>query len=127
MFEEIQAKSYFIQLGSNCAAFPARCRPRRRRRRRRRGHHPSPKPPAPKPGVSGRDRTGWGGNSLLGVKAKALQLKLGPESRLRVGKYGWRAVLALVLSQGHRAGWQQGWGVCPPSGGQDLASGLGAA
>lgn len=87
---------------------------------------PQSKAAAPKPGVGGRDRTGWGGNSLLEVKPKALQLKLGPESRLRVGKYGCRAILALVLSQGHRAGWQQGWGVCPPSGGQDRASGLGA-
>lgn len=106
---------------SSCTAFPgllpARCQPRRRRRR---GHHPGPKLLAPKPGVGGRDGTGRGGNShcLLGAKSKALQLKLGRESRLTgVGKHGWRGILALALSQGHGADCQQGRGVCPPLGG----------
>lgn len=117
---------------SSCAAFPvllpARCQPKRRRRRKR-GHHPSPKLLAPEPGVGGRDGTGRGGNShcLLGAKSKALQLKLGRESRLTgVGKHGLRGILALALSQGHGADCQQGPGVCPPLGGQDGASGLGA-
>lgn len=115
---------------SSCTAFPgllpARYQPRRRRRR---GHHPGPKLLAPKPGVGGRDGTGRGGNShcLLGAKSKALQLKLGRESRLTgVGKHGWRGILALALSQGHGADCQQGRGVCPPLGGQDGASGLGS-
>jgi hypothetical protein len=114
---------------SSCAAFPGLLPARYQPRRRRRSHHPGPKLLAPKPGVGGRDGTGRGGNShcLLGAKSKALQLKLGLESRLTgVGKHGWRGILALALSQGHGADCQQGRGVCPPLGGQDGASGLGA-
>lgn len=77
---------------------------------------------APKPGVGGRDGTGRGGNShcLLGAKSKALQLKLGRESRLTgVGQHGLRGILALALSLGHVIDWQQGRGVCPPLGGAE--------
>lgn len=121
MFEEIQGKSYLIQLGSNCAAFPgllpARCRPRRRRRRR--GHHPSPKLPAPKPGVGGRDRTGWGGNSLLGVKAKALQTpaETGPGVPAPRGKV-WLESSSSAGSLPGTQGWlAAGVGGLPPLGG----------